>query len=60
MILVKLAVMNVQSQLNQITVKTSQFVRFDQVKMSLLQTTNVMVAVSVELCAKLVAVLMEL
>ena len=60
MILVKLAVMNVQSQLNQITVKTSQFVRSDQVKMSLSQTTNVMVAVSVELCAKLVAVLMEL
>ena len=60
MILVKLAVMNVQSQLNQITVKTSQFVRSDRVKMSLSQTTNVMVAVSVELCAKLVAVLMEL
>ena len=60
MILVKLAVMNVQSQLNRITVKTSQFVRSDQVKMSLSQTTNVMVAVSVELCAKLVAVLMEL
>ena len=60
MILVKLAVMNVQSQLNQITAKTNQFVRSDRVKMSLSQTTNVMVAVSVELCAKLVAVLMEL
>ena len=60
MILVKLAVMNVQSQLNQITVKTNQFARSDRVKMSLSQTTNVMVAVSVELCAKLAAVLMEL